>query len=239
MEAGAQGRAGPDRVFSFRDALRESRFLAGTAGLSALAPAVLLTVSAFIWAWPPPMADGDTVREIVAIASAYAREHWLWVGLCLFLGTAGSLAFLRALLAPDEGAGASAAAALRALPAYAAASIIAAILILAGAVLLLVPGFYLSARLAPLGAVAAFETPRGPLEMILRTFDLTRNLGWRICLYQLVVTGAAYGVGLSLPAETSPLFTALVDGASGLFWLVIQAGLYRHLSASAPPTSGT
>lgn len=173
----------------------------------------------------------------------YWLAHWAWLLLCILVGMAGTLAFLRALLAAAGGVRDTVGTAAVLLPTYLAASLIAFVLVLAGLLLLIVPGLYLMARLAPLASVVAAERRFDPLDAVLRTFDLTRGHAWPILLYLGCVWSALYGV--LLPIETnSSLAEALLFGAAGLFTMLVDAGVYRHLvqigqPASPAPTTGT
>lgn len=182
---------------------------------------------------------------------AYYEANWPWLLLANLLGMLGGLAILLLVLARrSTSVGGAIAAAAALLPFYFLASVIAGFPIVLGAMLFLLPGLYLAARLLLLAPVIAAEGTKSPLEALARSWALTRGNGWAVAGFLLLfsVGGLALALVVSMIAGivlrllagqyVGALLGQIVStGATSavqLVFLVVLAALYRRLAAAAP-----
>jgi hypothetical protein len=132
------------------------------------------------------------------------------------------------------------------LPFYFLASFLAGFIVLAGLILFIVPGFYLIARVVPLGPVVVAEGVRNPIDAIRRAFALSAGNGWAILgLFLLVaIAGTVLGrvvvtlLGIVFIALSSKdiadlltqIVQAIATSALSLVIVVLAAALYRTLA---------
>jgi hypothetical protein len=69
------------------------------------------------------------------------------------------------------------------------------LIMIAGFIALIIPGFYLMCRI-PLATAAAMIEDLGPSDAIRRSFDLTKDFAGRSALIYLLAASLSYGVGL-------------------------------------------
>lgn len=192
----------------------------------------------------------DTPMEIILqIQMQYYADNWHILLARELLMALGMLAML-ALLLRDERptVGESLKQAAIILPSYMLAQLLEGFALSLGFVALIVPFFYLLARFLLVAPAAAAEGLVNPLDMLRRSFALTKGNGWRIfgVLAIIFVTAqilvwvltAVTGVigGLFLPKDLADLVenvaTGIVAAMVGLFTLLVSAAIYR--AAAAP-----
>jgi hypothetical protein len=103
--------------------------------------------------------------------------------------------------------------------------ILSGLIMFAGFIALIIPGFYLMCRI-PLATAAAMIEDLGPSDAIRRSFDLTKDFAGRSALIYLLAAALSYGVGLMIQI---PFFVLLAVTAKQshlmLLWTVLgQAG---------------
>jgi hypothetical protein len=106
------------------------------------------------------------------------------------IGAIGQLAVARMVLRPGDTAGAALASGFLALPAWLGATLLTAVPLAIGLVLLIVPGLYLMARLFLVAPVIVVER-KGSFSAIARSWKLTDDSAW-----QLVMLFVLAGLGL-------------------------------------------
>jgi len=217
---------------------------------------LLPTVLGGLLAKAPEAPARDAPREeVYQQMLQYYADNWpTLLGLGLIVAFA-VLAMLVLLLRPERlTVGESLKAALLLLPGYVLANILQGVGFFVGFMLLILPGFYLLARLFLIAAVAAAEKSSNPLELIQRSFTLTRGNGWRIFLMlfilyftvQVVSTVATTLVGLGalllLPKDLAALAVSIVNGlvasAFAAFLALLAAAIYRACTGHAQGRSG-
>jgi len=119
------------------------------------------------------------------------------------------------------------------------------LMMVAGFVALIIPGFYLTARMAVTSAAIMSEQISNPLRAIGRSFALTRGIGWRIFGLLAIVTilvwiasaaiVAVVGIitQLFLPDATAKIAVELLSAASStavtLAVTLLSAAIYRQI----------
>jgi hypothetical protein len=214
--------------------------IASIAGVFVFLPLLLLYVLMPVPpAGPPALAFGNL--------AVYWQKVWYWVLLENVVVMIGSLAILRLVLARGGATvGEAIAGAFALLPACLAAAIIAGAATFAGFLLLIVPGLYVTGRLAPLPAVIAGERLGNPLEAIRRTLALTRGQGWAIFGLIMLIGVPAWVSDLTISSLSGILFiavagqhvggllaltvTAAASAAISVLMVLLYAALYRRLS---------
>src|SRR4029077_16766829 len=99
--------------------------------------------------------------------------------------------------------------------------ILSGLIILAGFIALIIPGFYLMCRI-PLATAAAMIEDLGPNDAIRRSFHLTKDFAGRSALIYLLAAALSYGVGLMIQI---PFFVLIAVTAKQshlmLLWTVL------------------
>lgn len=219
-------------------ARRNPGLIATVAGVFIFLPYLLLA-----YLLPPPE-PGDPSLILAAMRDYFAANfHWyLLQGVVAMIG---AVAILLLIFSRDISVGGAIGAALWLLPFYFLASFLSGAMVVLGLLLLIVPGLYLWGRLAPLGPVIVVENRRNPIDAIARTFALTKDNGWAIFFYVLLVAIAAAilfaVVGgligmilvLILGDDVGGLLAMIVgaafDAALAVVMVLIAAGIYRQL----------
>ena len=197
---------------------------------------------------PPP----ETMKALLDFYMRQMSAHWpVLLGRELIAGF-GMLTMLVLLLRESRPTvGESLRLALLLLPGYVLAEVMEGALLVVAFMAFVVPFFYVLARLLLIPSVAAAQGQTNPVELIGRSFALTRGNGWRIllmlavlflvtqlALYVLVLIVSILG-GLFLPAELARfaehvavgIMAALVAVASAL----LTAAVYRATAALNDP----
>ena len=219
---------------------------------------------------PAPQPASADPQADVDLLMTYLGATWYWQLLAVVVTMVGDLAIL--ILVLDHGrptVGSAIAKAMKALPYFLLASFIVAVamtLVAAigvllfgllaaaagpvigslGTIAVLVLLFYLSARaLSVMSAVAAIEH-RTPLDMIRRTWALTRRHGWAILglVFLILLAGGTASLAISFVVGgivRLALGTALADflillvgsafnSALAAFLVLVTGSIYRELS---------
>jgi hypothetical protein len=191
---------------------------------------------------PPQVTQFDAVAMQVFIG--YFRENFIplfGVRLVTLIGAA-------VLLAPDQPTvGSAISRAGRLLPTLFLADILMQLMMVGGFIALIIPGLYLTARMAVTPAAIMSEQISNPVRAIGRSFALTQGLGWRIFGLLAIVTilvwiaSAAFVavVGiitqLLLPDEATKIASDLLSAAAStaltLAVTLLSAAIYRQILA--------
>lgn len=222
---------------------REGHLLAPVAGAFLFMPAALLGVL-----FPAP--EPRDVNLFWSEMARYYAEIWPWLSLAALVSMIGQIAILRLVLVPGTSVGTALVRGVVLLPFYFLLSVASGVIIGAGLLLLIVPGLYLTARLAPAAATLVGENRPNFFEAIGRSFALTKGHGWSVLGYILIVgftaliafgvAGSVIGSALIIAAgrETGTVLGAIagaaLDTGMGVLLLLVYVSVYRLL---APPAS--
>jgi hypothetical protein len=220
---------------------RHAPLLAAIAGVFLFLPALLFAV--FLKPEDPQSQDMARVFELLI---EWYRAAAPWLMLQGLVSMVGGVAMLRLVFEERTTVGGALLFALALLPFYFLLTLISGLMILAASLLLLVPGLYLYARLAPAGAIMVAERRRSPIDAIRRSFALTKGQGWAILgLVLIVVVVGAVSIGvaetifgivfhLAAGQELGDLLTTIVSSvlsaAFSTLIVMLYAALYRALS---------
>lgn len=197
-----------------------------------------------------PMPRAKTIGQLIQLTAGYFTLNWPWLLAAGLVSAAGSITILLLLFSRGQTTvGGAIRGAMPLLIGYALASFVANAMIVAGSMLLAVPGLYLLGRLAPIGAVVVAEQRRNPVEALHRTVALTRGKGWAVCGFvvlvylagSLVVFATSRVIGALFLVAAGPqlgdLLSLILDAALAAalttVTLVVYAAVYRRLTASA------
>lgn len=99
--------------------------------------------------------------------------------------------------------------------------LLSGVIVIAGFIALIVPGFYLMCRI-PVATAAAMIEDLGPGDAIRKSFDLTKDFAGRSALIYLLAMAMSYGVGLMIQI---PIFMLMAVSAKQtrlvLVWMVL------------------
>jgi uncharacterized membrane protein len=215
--------------------------------------AVFILLPALAASYLLPRPQPKDIAELGPAMVEYARSNWHWLLLQALVRMAGTIAILKLIFSRGITVGGAIAAAAALLPFYFLSSLGAGFLVGLGFILLIVPGLYLYARMAPLGPVIVAEGRRNPIEAITRTFELTKGLGWALLGLMILVAVASiivrwvitiiFGILLVLLAgqDVGLLLTLIVDAALdaaiATLFVLLFAAVYRSLATQAPPAT--
>lgn len=243
--------------FSYNGAWDDAvRILRTNASLLIAVAGVFLFLPAVVAGYLAPAPQTQTVAAMVE----HYRENAWTLFIAQLIALAGNLAILTLVL--DERrptVGSSIRAAFAMLPAYLLLSILSGAMLMIGFFLLIIPFFYLIGRLAATGPVLVVEGRRNPIEVIKRSFQVTKGNGWAVVGLILLVFIAFYTLmlavtyvfgsifiiidrtsGGSVGAFLLLLLSATVGAAFNTVLMVLVAAIYRRLAAQPGrvPTTG-
>ncbi|MEN9707920.1 MAG: hypothetical protein RIQ68_328 [Pseudomonadota bacterium] len=206
---------------------------------------LLLPTLAQAFYFPPPATSGFNEAAMRALL-AYYGDHFAMVFAMRLVTLAGTGTILALLTGPGRPTvGEAIGLALRLLPSLFLVDVIGQFIVMAGLVLLILPGLYILARAAVASPVMMAESTGNPLHALGRSFDLSRGLGWQIfgliaiIFVVLWIATSAFAtvlgvIGSLLMTEGAAriLRLALAALSTTLLMLgstLISAGLYRQL----------
>ena len=217
--------------------------LAAIAGVFIFLPGLVLAV--FL---PPPEPASADPGRVFQIMMEHYRSAAPWYLLSAIVGMVGTAAMLRLVFARDSTVGGALAFGLALLPFYFLLQLLAGLIVGIGFLLLIVPGLYLIGRLAPASAVMVAESRRNPIDVISRSFAITKGRGWAIFglvfIVALVggitisVANTLFGIVFLLAAgrEIGTLLTSVASGilsaAFATLLVILYAAIYRGLTGS-------
>ncbi len=196
---------------------------------------------------PPILTGNEDLGGMVAIYSAYFNENSFSILASNLVLSFGGLAIYFSLapsrsntVAEDLGA------ALKFFFWYLIANLLTALVTLPGFILFIIPGLYLTSRLILVPAVIADQGERSPVEMLKKSWAMTKDNGFSIMLFIAIIVivgsiavgvlGAIIGViaGLVTGGTGWPFIENLVASLAGTaFQLVLTAvivSIYIELS---------
>lgn len=206
-----------------------------------------LPALAFAWFGPVPVeppAGADFDQLMTAFRESFRQmiPGQIVVALCTMVGT---VAILRLWLArTGVSVGEALTFGFMLFPTMLAVQILSGIAIGIGMILLIVPGLYLVGRLALVAPAIADRAIYNPIEAIRTSWELTRNNGWAIFFFLLLVglvifiVALIVGGVLSVVAGSGPGFGRMVGGVveaafgaiGSLFSIAVAAAAYRQLA---------
>jgi len=220
---------------------RHASLAIALAGFFIFLPALL--VDQFI-----PSPEPRTVEEMWPMLREYFEANWHWILLSGLATMLGGIAILMLALGRGGTVGAIIAASLVLLPFYFLASLGSGLIIVAGFIALIVPGIYLLGRLVLTAPVVVAENQRNPVSAIARSWELSKDNGWAVAGFLILVGIAATIVSLVATGLLGlVLYAALPDGpdafvhsvvktafstAVSVLFVFIYAALYRRLSGA-------
>jgi len=195
---------------------------------------------------PPQVTQFDAAAMQVFLG--YFRENFIPLFGVRLVTLIGAGVLLAVLLAPDQPTvGSAISRAGRLLPTLFLADILMQLMMVGGFIALIIPGLYLTARMAVTPAAIMSEQISNPVRAMGRSFALTQGLGWRIFGLLAIVTilvwiaSAAFVavVGiitqLLLPDEATKIASDLLSAAAStaltLAVTLLSAAIYRQILA--------
>ena len=202
--------------------VREHGALLGAiAGVFIFLPSLLLS-----YLVAAPEAVSADPQEAFQISMDYYRANVHWFLLVGIIAMWGSLAMLRLVFPRQATVAGAISAAIALLPFYLLVSIISGFIIGIGLFLLILPGLYLAARLIVAAPVMVAEDRRNPLDVISRSFAVTKGRGWAILGLLVLIVIAAVVVMVVVNGMLGILFTLVAGQDLGrLFSLIIGAAI--------------
>ena len=217
--------------------------LVAIAGVFIFLPSLVLAVML-----PPPEPSGVSAERMIQTL----MEHWQRVALWYLLGTlvtmTGTAAMLKLVFARDVTVGAALAFGLALLPFYLLLQLLISVILLVGFILLIIPCLYLVGRLAPAVALMVAENRRNPIDVVSRSFAITKGHGWAVFglvfivgivgMISVGIANALFGIVFHLAAgnDLAKLLMAIVScalsAAFATLIVMLYAAIYRALTAS-------
>lgn len=164
----------------------------------------------------PPVFNGDEDGSaMLAIYSAYFSDHSLPIMLSNLVISFGSLAIYLAL-APSRNSTVAEdlTDALKIFLIYLLANLIVAVISLPGFILFIIPGLYLTARFLLVPVVIVDERERSPIEAVKKSWALTRDNGFSILLF-VVIIAVVGTITVGVLEAVTGVITGLLTGGTG------------------------
>jgi hypothetical protein len=185
-------------------------------------------------------------QQVIAQFLDYVSANFHWLLLGRLVEMVGTIAILLLVFRPAQlTVGAAIGRGVALLPFYFISSLASGLIILAGLLLLLVPGLYLLGRLATIGVVVVVEDRRNPIDAVRRSFEVTKGRGWTVLGLVLIVfiagiicIGALVAVigalllllaGPDLGAMLILILRSLANTALVIVLILLVAAVYRQL----------
>lgn len=229
---------------------RHGALLAAIAGVFVFLPALAMT----LFLPPPEPASPDPSQMMRVLLDCYrAAAPWFLVQSIVSL--VGTAAMLRLVFAREGSVGEALVFGLLLLPFYFLLSLLSAIIVSVGFLLLIVPGLYLIGRIAPAPAVMVAEQRRNPIDALTRSFAITKGKGWAVFgmifvvgIVGAIVTGVAdtlvgiifnLAAGRELGKMLAGVVAAALSAAFATVLLMLYAAIYRALTGAADRVART
>ncbi len=198
---------------------------------------------------PPELVPGMAPEQTFTVLAGWFAGNWYWFLLLIAMTSIGPLALMLLILDethPTVGGALKKAAAL--FPLLMLTGLLQGLAVGTGLFLLIVPGIYLAMKFYLTTPIIAAEQLRNPLEILARSWALTKNNSLRIfALVMLAIIGglvAMLAIGivlnvilfLSLPVETatviSSIISQLTQTAFSGFICFLSIAVYQQLARS-------
>lgn len=203
---------------------------------------------------PPPQA-----QTLETMWQHYRENAWtlFLAQLVAFIGNLALLILVLDARRPTVGRAIQAAFVL--LPAYLLVSVLSGFMIIIGFALLIVPGLYLIGRLAATAPALVAEGRRNPIDLVRRSFEITKRNGWAVIGLIFLVFVAFYILMVAVTSVFGSIFSlydrsngghvgaflllllgAAIGAAFNTVLMVLVASIYRRLAGQPGrvPSSG-
>ncbi|MFM5917027.1 MAG: hypothetical protein ACKOOL_05775 [Novosphingobium sp.] len=201
----------------------------------------------------PEPAQGQPPAQVLSRFAQYFDANWLWFALALVVEVFGMLVALVLLGDPARPTvGQAMRQALRAAPSFLAALIAAhAVALLAALVPITIIGLigsllltqvaaimgtvfilYMMVRFAFIGPVVVLGKARNPLEVLQRSFQATKGIGWQLLVFLLLIYFAFAIVGWLVQGGFAILAALLGGAEAGRFVANLVGGLMQGAQAA-------
>ncbi|WP_321323696.1 hypothetical protein [uncultured Parasphingorhabdus sp.] len=201
---------------------------------------------------PPLLSGEEDANALFTVYSAYFSDNaFAILASNLVMGFGGLAIYFALVPTRSHTVAENLLAALKFLVIYLLANLLSGLFVLPGLMLFILPGLYLSCRFVLIPVILADQQERSPVELLKRSWSLTRNNGFAILFFLLIimvvgaiainvleaVTGIV--VGLATGGEGWPLIVNLVASlVETVFQLIIYAAIASiYLQLSAPRQS--
>lgn len=164
----------------------------------------------------PPVFNGDEDGSaMLAIYSAYFSDNSLPIMISNLVISFGSLAIYLAL-APSRNSTVAEdlTDALKIFLIYLLANLIVAVISLPGFLLFIIPGLYLTARFLLVPVVIVDERERSPIEAVKKSWALTKDNGFSILLF-VVIIAVVGTITVGVLEAVTGVITGLLTGGTG------------------------
>jgi hypothetical protein len=178
----------------------------------------------------PVLTGEEDMNAVIAIYSAYFNENAYPILLSNLIISFGGLA-LYFSLAPSRSntVAENLIAAFKIFLLYLIANLLIGLVTLPGFVLFIIPGLYLTCRFILVPVVIADQGERNPVEMLKRSWALTRGNGFSILLF-IIIIAVAGTIAISALDAITGVVTGLATGGTG--WPFIE-NLVASLTGTA------
>lgn len=216
--------------------------LAAIAGVFVFLPTLLLGHF-----FPPPDLSGVDPALQAQMFRRFLRASMLWYVLHSFVLMIGAAAMLRLVLGPRPTVAGAIMFGIVLLPAYSVLVVLTNLLVFIGALVLIVPGLYLWARVVTAGAAMVAEDRRNSIDALKRAFALTKDKGWAVLGLLLLVMFPGVVLILAVRMVSGSLFILAAGQEVGTFlteivycamitafvivFTMLSAAIYRALAA--------
>jgi hypothetical protein len=194
-----------------------------------------------------PRPEVSNAADFLPALNRYYAANWHWFIASGIVTMLGSLAILLLVFAPKgTSVGGAISRAALFLPFYFLVSLMTGFLLGVAMLFLIVPGLYLFGRLAILGPVMVAEGRKRPLDVIGRTFEVTKGNGWRVLGFFVLVAIAGYvaagvvntlfgilfvlAAGKDLGGLLAMIVASATYSALAVVFLLLYAAVYRQLA---------
>ncbi len=203
----------------------------------------------FTYFYPQPAFEGSDINTMIEQLKVYQDKTFVWSLLTLVLSLFGVLAInFLSINRAEPAAGEAIILGTKHYLTMLAAIILLGIATAVGSIFLIVPGIYVFIKFSQVTAVIAAENQINPIEVMSRSWQITKGNSLRIFAFILIVEivsviavlifNMALGGGarLILPDSAGLFAVAFVTAFSGtvstLIIIFVDMGIYRQLTAS-------
>ncbi len=226
---------------------QNSQLLVPLVGIFLFLPALAFALSLPAMAEPPATA---TSQQVLALMMSYFRDLAPYFFLMGLISLFGNLTILRLFLGDRQSSVGDAlkTALVLFLPAI-VAQLLSSVTVGIGFMLFIIPGLYLLGRLSVTIAVIAGERQANPITALKRSWEITRDNGWRIVMFIVVIAIVGWLIqailsgitGLVAALATTPdvalvivgTLDSLLGALLSAIMICVTAAIYRQLAGHA------
>jgi len=168
---------------------------------------------------PPILTGEEDGNALIAIYAAYFNDNaFAMLASNLVMGFGGLAIYFALVPSRSHTVADNLTAALKFLVIYLIANLLSGVMIMLGLMLFILPGLYLACRFVLIPVILADRQERSPIELLKQSWSLTRDSGFAILFFLLIIMVVG-GIATNVLEAVTGIVVGLATGGEG--WMLI------------------